>query len=58
MATATESVSDAIYDGDWLRCGACGQRMSVGLIAVKDGARSQCKGCRTWNRVPIPRVRE
>lgn len=50
----------AVADGDWYRCGACGTRWLLGLVPVRDGARAKCgqKNCRAWNVFRIERVRE
>lgn len=57
-ATTDRPMVEALQDGDWHRCGACGTRGPLGFVAVKDGARFPCKNCGTWNRVPVPQVNE
>lgn len=52
-ATVERPPVEAVQDGDWHRCGACGHRFGLGIAAVKRNNRVQCKGCRAWNRIPI-----
>lgn len=48
----------ALVDGDWHRCASCGHRFGLGVAPVKRNNRVQCKGCRSWNRLPIEDARE
>lgn len=50
------AMAEAVTDGDWKRCGACGTRGTLGVEATREGARFQCRRCRTWNLIPVPKA--
>lgn len=55
---AGRDMVDAVRDGDWKRCGACGSHMALGVEAIRKGARLPCKTCGVWNRLDVPEAIE
>ena len=48
-----ETVINARYQGEEVRCGACDRVIGVGVIPFRVGARLPCKSCGAWVILPL-----
>lgn len=59
MVTATDrQLVEAVYDGDFVRCGSCGTRGPMGMAPIRTGAEYTCQSCKARNSVPQLPVRK